>query len=170
MSHVVPVERIEKMIFLIRGHKVMLDRDLATLYGVEVGALNRAVKRNIDRFPEDFLIHLTADEYRSVRCQVGILAGRRGQHRKYLPYAFTEQGVAMLSSVLHSQRAVLVHIAIMRAFVKLREMLASHRVLARRLDALERKYDARFNVVFEAIRKLMEPPELSRRRIGVHVG
>ena len=164
----VPAERIEKSILLIRGHKVMLDKDLAELYGVTTGNLNKAVKRNLDRFPEDFMFQLTKQESDEVlRFQNGILKRGRGQHRKYLPYAFTEQGVAMLSSVLHSDRAVQVNIAIIRVFVHLRKMLASNRELVRRLDDLERKYDTRFRVVFDAIRKLMAPsPVPSKRRIG----
>ena len=153
----------------------MLDEDLAALYAVEVKILNQAVKRNIDRFPEDFMFQLTAEEFANLRYQSGAstlrsqtvtLKTRRGQHRKYLPYVFTEQGVAMLSSVLRSKRAVQVNIEIMRAFVRLREMLASHAGLARKLAALEKKYDAQFKVVFDAIRELMTPPEPKRRRIG----
>ena len=171
----VPAERIERSILLIRGHKVMLDEDLAALYAVEVKILNQAVKRNIDRFPEDFMFQLTAEEFANLRYQSGASTLRsqivtlktgRGQHRKYLPYVFTEQGVAMLSSVLHSKRAVQVNIEIMRAFVRLRQMLASHAGLARKLAALEKKYDAQFKVVFDAIRELMTPPEPKRRRIG----
>ena len=171
----VPAERIERSILLIRGHKVMLDEDLAALYAVEVKILNQAVKRNIDRFPEDFMFQLTAEEFANLRYQSGASTLRsqivtlktgRGQHRKYLPYVFTEQGVAMLSSVLRSERAVQVNIEIMRAFVRLRQMLASHAGLARKLAALEKKYDAQFKVVFDAIRELMTPPEPKRRRIG----
>ena len=171
----VPAERIERSILLIRGHKVMLDEDLAALYAVEVKILNQSVKRNIDRFPEDFMFQLTAEEFANLRYQSGASTLRsqivtlktgRGQHRKYLPYVFTEQGVAMLSSVLRSKRAVQVNIEIMRAFVRLRRMLASHAGLARKLAALEKKYDAQFKVVFDAIRELMTPPEPKRRRIG----
>jgi len=126
---------------LIRGQKVMVDADLAQLYGVETKALNRAVKRNIGRFPSDFMFQLTPGEAECLRCQVGTLKAGRGQHRKYRPYAFTEQGVAMLSSVLHSERAVRVNIEIMRAFVQLRQLLSSHADLARKLEALEAKYD-----------------------------
>lgn len=171
----VPAERIERSILLIRGHKVMLDEDLAALYEVELKVLNQAVKRNIDRFPEDFMFRLTAEEFDNLRYQSGTSTLRsqivtlktgRGRHRKYLPYAFTEQGVAMLSSVLRSKRAVQVNIDIMRAFVRLRQMLASHADLARKLDALEKKYDAQFKVVFDAIRELMTPPEPKRRTIG----
>jgi hypothetical protein len=142
----------------------MLDSDLAELYGVETGALNRAVKRNFARFPGDFMFQLTKDEAERLRCQIGTLKVGRGRHRKYRPYAFTEQGVAMLSSVLHSERAVRVNIEIMRAFVQLRQMLSSHADLARKLAALEGKYDAQFKIVFDAIRELMAPPEPPRKR------
>ena len=169
----IPPERIERRILLIRGQKVMLDSDLAELYEVETKALNRAVRRNIERFPRDFMFELTAGEFESLRCHFGtsnlrsqiVTSNRRGG-RRYLPLAFTEQGVAMLSSVLRSERAVQVNIAIMRAFVKLREMLASNRDLARRLEEMEQKYDAQFRVVFDAIRELMTPPAKPRRRIG----
>lgn len=167
MDSIIPVEQIERKIYLIRGHKVMLDSDLADLYEVPVKVLNQAVKRNINRFPEDFMFQLTKEE-ESLRSQLVTLKNGRGHHRKYLPFAFTEQGVAMLSSVLNSERAVQVNITIMRAFVKLREMIASHKDLAKRLDALEKKYDAQFKVVFDAIRQLMEPPKTKRRRIGFH--
>lgn len=163
----VPVERIERRIYLIREHKVMLDSDLAELYQVPTGRLNEQVRRNINRFPKDFMFQLTRQESDSLRSQIATLKTGRGQHRKYLPLAFTEQGVAMLSSVLRSERAVHVNIAIMRAFVRLREMLASHKGLARKLEAMERKYDAQFRVVFQEIRKLMEPPpEKPRQAIG----
>ena len=145
----------------------MLDSDLARLYEVETKTLNRAVKRNIARFPGDFMLQLTREEAERLRCQIGTLKTGRGRHRKYRPYAFTEQGVAMLSSVLRSERAVRVNIEIMRAFVQLRQMLASHADLARKLAALEKKYDAQFKVVFDAIRELTTPPEPpKKRRIG----
>ena len=164
MKTLVPVEVIERKIYLIRGQKVMLDRDLAQLYDVETRALNQAVKRNIKRFPEGFMVQLKNSEAEQLVSQNVI------PHKKYLggslPYAFTEQGVAMLSSVLNSERAVQVNIAIMRAFVKLREMIASNKELAKRLDELEKKYDAQFKVVFDAIREMMTPPEPKRRRIG----
>ena len=163
---VVPSERIEKSILLIRGHKVMLDKDLADLYRVETKVLLLAVKRNIDRFPTDFMFQLTKEEYQVLRSQIVTLKGGRGQHRKYLPYAFTEQGVAMLSSVLRSKRAVQVNIEIMRTFVRLRQMLASHAELARKLAALEKRYDAQFKIVFDAIRELMAPQKPKRRLIG----
>jgi hypothetical protein len=163
----VPVERIEQAILLVRGHKVMLDVDLAALYGVETRALIQAVKRNLERFPDDFMFQLTAAEHAALRSQ-NVISKREGRGgRRYLPYAFTEQGVAMLSSVLRSERAVKVNIEIMRTFVKLRRLLATHEELGRKLDALERKYDRQFKVVFDAIRELMAPPDPKpRRRIG----
>lgn len=162
---VIPAERIERSILLIRGQKVVLDSDLAELYGVETRVLVQAVHRNRERFPSDFMFQLTKEEFDNLRSQSVISSSGWGG-RRYPPYAFTEQGVAMLSSVLRSKRAVLVNIEIMRAFVRLRQMLASHAELARRLDALEKKYDAQFRVVFEAICKLMAPPEQKRRPIG----
>jgi len=164
-TSLIPIERIEKAIYLIRGEKVMVDRDLALLYGVETKMFNRAVKRNLKRFPPDFMFQLTADETYVLRYQIGTSKKGRGG-RRYLPYVFTEQGVAMLSSVLNSERAVLVNIEIMRAFVKLRQMLASNAELSRRLDELESKYDRHFKVVFDAIRKLMLPPVRDRKEIG----
>ena len=176
----VPAERIEQGILLIRGEKVLLDQDLASLYGVEPRVLNQAVKRNRDRFPPDFMFQLTWKEAEALRSQTVILKNmdttpaeegnsRRGKHRKYRPYAFTEQGVAMLSSVLNSKRAIGVNIEIMRAFVRLRQMLASHAQLRRKLQPLERKYDAQFKVVFDAIRELMEPGQKAKKgRIGFH--
>jgi phage regulator Rha-like protein len=164
----IPAERIEKAILLIRGHKVMLDSDLATLYGVTTKRLNEQVRRNRARFPEDFMFELTKEEADALRSQNATLKTGRGQHRKYLPYAFTEQGVAMLSSVLSSERAIEVNIAIVRAFVKLREILATHKDLARKLDELEKRYDSQFRIVFEAIRQLMLPPPEpdKKRKIG----
>lgn len=156
---------VEQKIYLARGHKVMLDADLAELYGVETSALNRAVKRNIERFPESFMLQLTPDE--ALRCRIGISNIGRGG-RRFLPYAFTEHGVAMLSSVLNSQRAIQVNIAIIKTFVRLREMLAGNVALARKLEELEKKYDSQFKVVFDAIRELMIPPDPPRRRIGFH--
>ena len=163
-------EVIEKKILLIRGQKVMLDYHLAELYGVETKALKRAVKRNIDRFPNDFMFVLTADEYAALRYHLGTL--KRGEHAKYLPYAFTEQGVSMLSSVLNSPRAIQMNIAIMRAFVKIREILSTHKELALKLKQLEmkiEKHDKEIHAIFEAIRKLMTPPEPPKRRIGFGV-
>ena len=164
---VIPVEQIESIILFMRGHKVILDYDLAQLYDVTTGNLNKCVKRNLDRFPNDFMFQLTPEEYKSLRFQFGIL--KKGQHSKYLPYAFSEQGVAMLSSVLRSKRAVQVNIEIMRAFVRLRQMLTAHKDLERKLVALEKKYDEQFRVVFEAIRQLMSPPEQSKKKIGFEV-
>jgi hypothetical protein len=152
----IPAERIERTILLIRGHRVMLDKDLAELYGVETKALTRAVRRNRERFPDDFLFELSDDEFNNLRRHFGTSSQWGG--RRYAPLAFTEQGVAMLSSVLRSPRAVLVNVEIMRAFVRLRQILATHADLARKLDALEQKYDAQFKVVFDAIRQLMAPP------------
>jgi hypothetical protein len=161
------VERIESRILVIRGQKIMLDASLAGLYKVTTKALNQAVKRNLGRFPGDFMFQLTAGEATLLRSQSVTLKTGRGRHRKYQPYAFTEQGVAMLSSVLRSERAVLVNVEIMRAFVRLRRMLETHADLARKLAALERKYDAQFKSVFDAIRELMAPPvPKPRRRIG----
>ena len=163
MANLVPAERIENLIFLLRGHKVMLDADLAELYGVETKALNRAFVRNRERFPEDFVFKLTETEFEDLRCQFGT---SRWGGRRYLPYAFTEQGVAMLSGVLHSRRAIQVNVEIMRTFVRLRQLLASNAQLARKLEALEKKYDAQFKVVFDAIRQLMSPSEPKKRKIG----
>jgi|SRR5437867_3103826 len=170
LHSVIPLEVVERSIYLIRGEKVMLDAHLARLYGVEVAALNRAVKRNALRFPEDFMFQLTPQEFASLRGQIGISKIGRGG-RRYCPYAFTEQGVAMLSSVLHSERAVLVNVAIMRAFVGLRRMLASNESLARKLAELEHKLEAHdegIRSLFDAIRELMEPPAKPRRQIGFH--
>jgi len=159
------VRRVERRILVIRGHRVMLDRDLAGLYGVETKALNQAVRRNLARFPGDFMFQLTMDEVDRLRSQSVTSKGARGGAR-YLPLVFTEQGVAMLSSVLKSERAIQVNIAVIRAFVRLRALLATHRDLARKLEELERKYDRQFRVVFEAIRELMARSEPERRRIG----
>ena len=164
-TSLIPAERIERSIVLLRGQKVMLDSDLASMYGVETKALTRAVRRNADRFPEDFMFQLSDEEFDDLRRHLGTSSSWGG--RRYPPYAFTEQGVAMLSSVLRSARAVAVNIEIMRAFVRLRAMLASHADLARKLDALERKYDAQFKVVFDAIRQLMTPPA-KKVELGFH--
>ena len=180
MSTAPPTEHVAQQIRLIRGHRVMLDRDLAALYGVETGALNRAVKRNRGRFPDDFMFQVTAQEADALRCQFGtsnmrsqfgISQGRGG--RRYVPYVFTEQGVAMLSSVLRSRRAIQVNIQIMRTFVRLRGIISTHKDLVRRLDALEGTYDTHFKAVFETIRKLMQPPPAPpepppKPRIGFH--
>jgi len=169
MSHlVIPAERIERSILLLRGQKVMLDRDLAELYGVETRVLVQAVKRNLRRFPADFMFQLSKQELENWRSQFVMSNPNTKMGLRRRPYAFTEQGVAMLSSVLHSDRAVDVNIAIMRAFVRLREMLATHADLARRLDELERKYDQQFAVVFQAIRELMKPPTGKAKEMGYH--
>ncbi|OQZ01973.1 MAG: DNA-binding protein [Candidatus Brocadia sp. UTAMX2] len=162
----VPLDPIAQKILLIRGHRVMLDNDLAELYEVPTKRLNEQVRRNIKRFPPDFMFQLTPEEFDSLRSQNATLKTGRGQHRKYLPYAFTEQGVAMLSGVLNSERAIDVNVAIMRAFVKLREFALTHKELSRKLNDLEKKYDAQFRVVFDAIRQLMTPPEPKKRKIG----
>ena len=169
MEAIAPIELIERKIHLIRGQKVMLDSDLAELYGVPAKVLNQAVKRNIKRFPSDFMLQFNEDEYAALRSQIVTLKKGRGQHRKYPPFAFTEQGVAMLSSVLNSERAIEMNILIMRVFVKIREMIASNKYLAKRLDELEKKYDAQFKVVFDALRQLMTPPEPVKNKIGFRV-
>jgi hypothetical protein len=160
------VQKIENSIHFIRGQKVMLDSDLAHLYGVPTFRLNEQVKRNIERFPADFMFRLTAKESDSLTSQFAMLKKGRGQHKKYLPVVFSEQGVAMLSSVLNSPRAIQVNIQIMRAFVKLRQLMSSHADLARKIEDLEKRYDGQFHMVFEAIRRLMEPPIPKKRRIG----
>ncbi|MBW2741845.1 MAG: ORF6N domain-containing protein [Deltaproteobacteria bacterium] len=168
MTTTVPIESIVSKIVFIRDEKVMLDRDLAELYGVETGALNRAVKRNTERFPEDFMFQVTGEEAEVLRCQTGISKPGRGG-RRYLPYVFTEQGVAMLSSVLNSKRAIDVNIAIMRAFVQLRKMITSNNKLARKLAELEQhleSHDEQIQAIFEAIRQLMTPPAKPRKNIG----
>jgi hypothetical protein len=173
MSKSASVLPLAQRIHTVRGHKVMLASDLAALYGVETRALVQAVKRNLDRFPQDFAFQLTEQELTSLRSQFVILdeATNRGQGRgkytKYMPFAFTEQGVAMLSSVLKSKKAVRVNVEIMRAFVRLRDLIGRNRDLAKRLDDLESKYDRQFKVVFDAIRELMAPPPSApKRRIG----
>lgn len=160
------VELIEQRIYTLRGQRVMLDSDLAELYDVPTRRLNEQVQRNLKRFPEDFMFQLTKDEADSLRSQIATSKKGRGG-RRYAPYVFTEQGVAMLSSVLNSERAIEVNIAIMRAFVKLRGMLAAHKELAQWLDEMEQRYDSQFKAVFQAIRQLTEPPPVPpRRRIG----
>jgi hypothetical protein len=181
-------ENIAQLVFFIRGEKVIVDRDLASLYGVTTKALNQAVKRNAARFPADFMFQLTKSDYEALRSQSVTIRNRsqspaeagagslrsqsvtlkRGQHLKYLPYVFTEQGVAMLSSVLRSPRAIAVNIAIMRTFVQLRRLMESNRDLARKIDSLERKYDEQFAVVFAAIKELITPAEPPRKQIGFH--
>lgn len=167
MTTLVPTEHIEQKILIMRGHKVMLDSDLAALYGVETKKLIQAVKRNPDRFPTDFMFTLENQEVASLRSQIVTIKTGRGEHRKYAPYVFTEQGVAMLSSILHSPRAIQVNIEIMRAFVKLRQLLMSHKDLTEKLDKMEKNYDHKFRAVFEALRQLMAPPPVTpRKKIG----
>lgn len=168
-NSIVRVQRIEQLIFMIRDHKVMLDTDLAELYGVETRLLKQAVRRNIKRFPDDFMFELTKEENKSLRSQNVIL--KRGQHSKYMPFAFTEQGVAMLSTVLKNERAIEVNIEIMRAFVRICEMLGAHRELAGKLKELEHRikdHDEQIQTIFEAIQQLLTPPEKPRKPIGFH--
>jgi hypothetical protein len=168
MDAIVPMEVVRSRIYLIRGQKVLLDSDLAELYGVETKRLNEQVRRNISRFPADFMFQLSDEEAAGLRSQIATSSSSHGG-RRYLPYAFTEQGIAMLSSVLNTERAVQVNIAIMRAFVQMRELALSNRELARKLDELERKHaehDQQFKVVFDAIRQLMMPVEKQGRKIG----
>ncbi len=160
----IPRERIEQRIYFLRGEKVLLSTDLARLYQVPSRALVQAVKRNGSRFPKDFMFQLTSEEFQDLKSQ--IVTSSWGGIRRATPYAFTEHGVAMLSSVLRSKRAVRVNIEIIRAFVHLRQLLASHDELARKLALLEKKYDAQFKVVFDAIRELMKPPDSKHRAIG----
>jgi ORF6N domain len=160
----VAISRIDRKIQEVRGHQVLLDHDLAALYQVEVKALNQAVKRNAARFPEDFMFQVTAEEHAALRSQSVTLDGGRGAHRKYRPYAFTEQGVAMLSSVLRSRRAVGVNVEIMRAFVRFRRVMIDHRQLSRRLDLLEATSEGQFRAVFKAIRELMEMTKKTKPR------
>ena len=162
-----PAEKADRSILLIRDQKVMLSTDLGALYGVEPRVLMQAVKRNIDRFPPDFMFQLTRTEVENLKSQSVISSLTWGGARR-APYAFTEQGVAMLSSVLSSPRAVQVNIEIMRAFVRLRQLLVSHTELAKKLDDLEDRYDSQFRVVFDALRELMDPPGRRKKPIGYH--
>ena len=162
---IIPAERVQQSILFMRKEKVMLDSDLAELYGVETRTLVQAVKRNIDRFPEDFMFQLTSEAYAFLRSQTVTLKRGRGQHRKYIPYAFTEQGIAMLSSVLRSTREVQVNVEMMRTFVQLRKESTVNKSLSRRLSKLEQKYDKQF-VVFDALRNLIEPPVTDKQPIG----
>jgi hypothetical protein len=165
------VDQIEPLIHEIRGQKVVLDSDLAMLYGVETKALNRAIKRNPERFPSDFMFQLTAEEFDSLRCQSGTLKTGRGQHRKYLPYVFTEHGAFMAASVLNSPRAVEVSVFVVRAFVKLRQLVLAHKELAGKLDQLERKvgsHDEAIKQLVAAIRQLMAPPVPPKKELGFH--
>ena len=165
-TNLISIEKIENVIYLIRGEKVMLDRDLAKLYGVATGALNQAVGRNRERFPKDFMFQLSAAEVTKLNLSQIVIGSEKHRDPRLRPYAFTEQGVAMLSSVLRSKVAITVNIEIMRAFVKLRQMLTSNAELSRRLDELESKYDKQFGVVFQAIRHLMSTPVKDRKEIG----
>ncbi len=166
-----PMGIIERRIYLIRGFKVMLDRDLADLYQVQTKVFNQAVKRNRARFPKDFMFRLTIREAKAVRISRSqFVTLKQGQNIKYAPYAFTQEGVAMLSSALNSERAVRVNIEIMRAFVRVRELAATHRDLLEKIDAMEKKYDGQFQMVFDAIRGLMQPPHGKTRPIGFITG
>src|SRR5260370_306552 len=166
-NSIVPIGLITQKIYFVRSARVMLDADLARLYGVATKNLNKAVKRNMRRFPQDFMFQLSPYEMRNLRFQIG--TSRKGQGgRRYAPYAFTEQGIAMLSSVLRSARAVQVNVAIMRTFVRLREMLATHEELRRKLDAMEKRYDARFQAVFATIRQMLETSVRAKKSIGFH--
>ena len=171
-KEVIPIQRIAHLIFVFREQKVTLDSDLADLYGVSTGHLNRAVKRNVGRFPPDFMFQLSVGEEQLLKCQFGISKSGRGGRRRSKPFVFTEQGIAMLSSVLNSDRAIKVNIAIMRAFVKMRETVDSNRELARKFSELESrvgKHDEEIAAILEAIRQLMIPPEKPRPEIGFHV-
>jgi hypothetical protein len=165
MSDIIPIEIIEQKIYFIRRQKVMIDRDLAELYGVETRVLNQAVRRNIKRFPDDFMFQLSKEETELWKSQI-VMTNKERMGLRRRPYAFTQEGIAMLSGVLNSERAIHVNIGIMRTFVKFRQMLSSNAQLARKLKALEKKYDEQFAVVFKAIRALMEPPEKKKREIG----
>ena len=164
----VPQEIVESKIFIFRDKKIILDKDLASLYGVNVKYLKRQVRRNIDRFPVDFMFPLTPEELKNWRCQFGTSNSADKMGLRYPPFAFTEPGVAMLSSVLNSKRAVHVNIQIIRTFIKLREMLLTHVELKRKIEEMERKYDQQFQIVFDAIKQLLTPSEKPRRRIGFH--
>jgi len=181
MSLALKPENVAQFVFFVHGEKVMLDADLAMLYGVEARALNQAVARNRKRFPADFMFQLTKKEYNSIRSQFvttsgraivnssqTVMSSRKHRGRAYRPYAFTEQGVAMLSSVLRSERAVEVNIAIMRTFVQLRRLMDSNADLARKIESLEKKYDEKFAAVFAAIKQLIAPPAPATKRIGFH--
>ena len=157
-------ETIQRKIFTLRGKRVMLDRDIAVLYGVETRVINQAVRRNKARFPDDFMFQLTKEDIKILRSQIVIL--KENQHLKYMPYAFTEHGILMLSSVLNSERAIQANIQIMRAFTKMREMLLSYRDLKEKIENMEQKYDYQFKAVFEAIQQLLEPPDKPQSKIG----
>jgi phage regulator Rha-like protein len=164
---IIPSAFISQKIFFVRGTRVMLDADLARLYGVATKNLNKAVRRNANRFPSDFMFQLSSKEMKILRFQMGTSKGVRGG-RRYAPYAFTEQGIAMLSSVLRSSRAVQVNVAIVRTFVRLREMLTTHEELRRKIDAMEKRYDARFQAVFDTIRQMLATPFPAKKAIGFH--
>lgn len=166
--YTIPLETIENKIFLIRGKKVMLDSELAALYGVETKNLNKAVRRNAERFPGDFMFQLNAQEAGILRFQSGTL--ERGKYSKYLPYVFTEQGVAMLSSVLNSKRAVEVNVQIIRTFVKLREMVISNKELRIKIEEMERKYDKRFKIIFDTLREFLEKDKQVLKSDNVKIG
>lgn len=162
---IVPQEIIESKIYLLRGRKVMLDRDLAALYSVETRTLNQAVRRNIKRFPDDFMFQLTKEEMENWKSQI-VISNKDKMGLRKRPYAFTENGVAMLSSVLNSERAIEVNIQIMRTFTKIREMLATHKELRQKIEEMEKKYDYQFKVVFDTIKQLLEPLNKPRKKIG----
>ncbi|OHD68419.1 MAG: DNA-binding protein [Spirochaetes bacterium RBG_16_49_21] len=166
MKEIIPPERILAKIYLIRGMKVMLDKDLADLYEVATAQLKRQVRRNLERFPDDFIFELTADEFENLRCQIG--TSRWGGER-YMPMAFTEQGVAMLSSVLNSKRAIQVNIQIMRTFTRLRRMISTHDDLRKKIEAMEKKYDKQFRIVFDAIKELLKNGSKPKKKIGFNV-
>ena len=163
----IPIERIQRCIYLVRKHKVMLDKDLATLYGVTTKRLNEQVQRNINRFPSDFMFQLNDGETKILRSQIATSKKGRGG-RRYNPYAFTEQGVAMLSSVLRSKRAVEVNIAIMRTFVKLRQILADNALLRRKIESMERKYDEKFQQVFDVLKYMITEEAKPKQPFGFH--
>ena len=165
LSEIIPVERIQNSIYLIRKQKVMLDKDLAVLYGVETKVLIQAVKRNIERFPSDFMYQLTDKDFTILRSQI-VTSSWGG--RRYNPYAFTEQGVAMLSSILRSKRAIEVNIAIMRTFVKLRQILATNDLLRHKIESIERKYDEQFQQVFAVLKNMLTEEAKPKRQIGYH--
>ena len=167
-QRIVAVQLVSRKIFFLRDMHVMLDSDLAALYRVTTSHLNRAVQRNRDRFPEDFMFQPNREEMDALRFHIGMSKRKGRGGRRYIPYAFTEQGVAMLSSVLRSKRAVQVNIAIMRTFVRLREMLTSNEALRRKIEELEKRYDARFQIVFSAIKEMLDAPKKSKGRIGFH--
>jgi hypothetical protein len=168
MTDMVPIERVANKIYAIRHTRVILDRDLAELYGVETKALKQAVRRNIKRFPDDFMFELSKEEFTNWRSQF-VTSNHDKMGLRYSPMAFTEQGVAMLSSVLNSERAIQVNILIMRAFTKLREMLSTHEDLRRKVEAMERKYDRQFKVVFDAIKQLIDIENKPKKKIGFEV-